>query len=234
MSELTLHFAPDTCARVTMIALEEIGCPYKLEVVEFMRGGHRSKEYLALNPKGKVPTLVVDGKPLSENLAILSYLNDTYPAARLLPEATDAFARAELLSNLSFCASGLHPIVTRLRLPRFFCDMEPGESRVFEMAEAAMRLNFAIIEERLADNQWWYGDCWSIFDAYINWIWFRVSGTKFDISDFPNFARHGEEIVERPSVSRAIDIGKRVYDDLDSRGLTVKFDGPGAVSAATR
>lgn len=234
MTELTLHFAPDTCARVTMIALEEIGCPYELEIVEFMRGAHRSKEYLALNPNGKVPTLVIDGKPLSENLAILSYLNDAYPEARLLPEATDAFARARILSDLSFCASGLHPVVTRLRLPRFFCDVEPGESRVFEMAETAMRLNFSIIEERLADNRWWYGDRWSILDAYINWVWFRVCGTRFDVSDFPHFARHGEKILERPSVSRAIEIGKRVYDDLDSRGLAVKFDGPGAVSAASR
>ena len=234
MSELTLHFAPDTCARVTMIALEEIGCSYKVEVVEFMRGAHRSQEYLTLNPKGKVPTLIVDGRPLSETLAILSYLNGEYPDARLLPHATDMFARAEILSDLSFCASGLHPIVTRLRLPRFFCDVEPGEGRVFEMAETAMRLNFAIIEERLTSNKWWYGDQWSILDAYLNWVWFRVSGTKFDIADFPNFARHDREIAERPSVSRALDIGKRIYDDLDSRGLAVKFDGPGAVNAATR
>lgn len=234
MPELTLHFAPDTCARVSMIALEEVEVPYSIEVVEFMRGAHRSKEYLALNPKGKVPTLIVDGKPLSENLAILSYLDEEFPEARLLPQTSDAFSRAEILSDLSFCASGLHPVVTRLRLPRFFCDVEPGESRVFEMAETAMRLNFAIIEERLAGNKWWYGDQWSILDAYINWVWFRVSGTRFDISDFPNFARHDREIAERPSVSRALNIGRRIYDDLASRGLAVKFDGPGAVSAASR
>ena len=234
MPELTLHFAPDTCARVTMIALEEIGCPYGLEIVEFMRGAHRSQEYLKLNPKGKVPTLIIDGKPLSENLAILSYLDETFPDAKLLPPAPDAFTRAQHLSDLSFCASGLHPIVTRLRLPRFFCDIDPGESRVFEMAETAMRLNFAIIEERLADNTWWYGDDWSILDAYINWVWFRVNGTKFDMSDFPNFNRHAAEIEKRPSVARALKIGKRIYDDLESRGLAVKFDGPGAVDAATK
>lgn len=234
MSDLTLHFAPDTCARVTMIALEEIGCPYNLKVVEFMRGEHRSPEYLALNPKGKVPTLVVDGKPLSENLAILSYLHETYREAHLLPEAGDVFTRAEILSDLSFCASGLHPIVTRLRLPRFFCDVEPGESRVFEMAETAMQLNFAIIEERLSANTWWYGDRWSMLDAYINWVWFRVGGTRFDTSCFPNFARHGLEILERPSVARALEIGRKVYADLENRGLAVKFDGPGAVNAAIR
>lgn len=234
MPELTLHFAPDTCARVTMIALEEIGCPYEVEVVEFMRGAHRSQNYLALNPKGKVPTLVVDCKPLNENLAILSFLDETYPEAGLLPKAADAFERGQILSDLSFCASGLHPIVTRLRIPRFFCDVEPGASRVFEMAEVAMGLNFEIIEERLSRNRWWYGDEWSILDAYINWVWFRVSGTAFDTSSFPNFARHGQEMLERPSVIRALKIGKDIYDDLDSRGLAVKFDGDGAIGAATR
>jgi len=66
MTALTLYFAPDSCARVPLIALEEIGAPYRIEVVAFMSGQHRSAEYLALNPKGKVPTLVVDGEPLSE------------------------------------------------------------------------------------------------------------------------------------------------------------------------
>lgn len=234
MTELTLHFAPDTCARVSMIALEEIGVPYSVEVVEFMRGAHRSPEFLKLNPKGKVPTLIVDGVPLSENLAILSYLNDTFPEADLLPEANDTFARAIILSDLSFCASGLHPVVTRLRIPRFFCDVEPGETRVFEMAETAMRLNFTIIEERLSTNRWWYGDRWSILDAYINWVWFRVSGTRFDTTDFPNFARHDREIAGRPSVARALETGRRIFVDLESRGLAVKFDGPDAVNAASR
>jgi glutathione S-transferase len=234
MPELTLHFAPDTCARVTMIALEEIGCPYSLEIVEFMRGAHRSDAFLALNPKGKVPLLVTDGRPLSENLAILSYLHETFPEARLLPNSEDAFRRAEILSDLSFCASGLHPIVTRLRIPRFFCDEEPGTSRVFEMAATAMDLNFAIVEERLAQNRWWYGDEWSILDAYINWVWFRVSGTKFDTSPYPNFARHNAEITKRPSVERALRIGKDVFDDLDRRGLAIKFEGDGAIGAASR
>src|ERR1700693_2600429 len=108
MTTMTLYFAPDSCARVPLIALEEVGQPYTLEVVAFMRGQHRSSEYLALNPKGKVPTLVVDGDALTENVAILSWLSDRFPDARLLPAVEDSFVKAHQISDLAFCASGLH------------------------------------------------------------------------------------------------------------------------------
>jgi glutathione S-transferase len=85
MSDITLYFAPNTCARVPMTALEEIGIPFKTELVAFMRGDHRSPGYLALNPKGKVPALTVDGRVLTENVAILVWLATTFPDATLLP-----------------------------------------------------------------------------------------------------------------------------------------------------
>lgn len=203
VSEIALHFAPDSCARVPLIALEEIGCSYKLEIVTFTKGQQRSTDYLALNPKGKVPTLVVNGEVLTENVAILSWLSERFPQANLLPRAADAFGRAQVISDLVYCASGLHPIVTRLRKPQFFCDTSDGTSRVFEMAEAAMRPNFVLIERRLGNNSWWYGERWSIVDAYINWVWFRVRGTTFEASTFTNLARHDEAINERPAVKRA-------------------------------
>ena len=231
MSDITLHFAPDTCARVPLIALEEAGHPYRIELVAFMKGQHRSADYLALNPKGKVPTLVVDGKALTENVAILTWLSERFPDARLLPEASDSFARAQVLSDLAFCASGLHPIVTRLRIPQFFCDTADGLDRVFKMAEAAMRPNFAMIDRRLADARWWYGDRWSIVDAYINWVWFRVTGTAFDGSDFPNFARHDRDIRQRPAVERALRVSDELAKQLAAQGLAVNFSGPGAVTA---
>jgi glutathione S-transferase len=232
MPKLTLYFAPDTCARVPLIALEEIGSPYSLEVVAFMKGQHKSPEYLALNPAGKVPLLVVDGVPLTENVAILTWLAERFPEAALLPESEDGFARAGLLSDLAYCASGLHPIVTRLRIPQFFCDTPDGSRRVFDMAEVAMRPNFELIDRRLAENRWWYGDRWSIVDAYINWVWFRVTGTQFDASAFPNLSRHDAEMKLRPAVTRALAISSEVAARLAAQGLAVKFSEPGTAIAA--
>jgi len=228
MPKLTLYFAPDTCARVPLIALEEIGRPYSLEIVAFMKGQHKSPEYLARNPKGKVPVLVVDGEPLTENVAILTWLAERFPEADLLPIPEDSFARARLLSDLAYCASGLHPVVTRLRIPQFFCDTPDGSRRVFDMAEAAMRPNFALIDRRLAGNRWWYADHWSIVDAYINWIWFRVAGTRFDGSAFPNLRRHDADMQQRAAVKRALAISTSVAESLAAQGLAVTFTEPGS------
>src|SRR3984957_6284348 len=230
MTELTLYFAPDSCARVPLIALEEIGHPYTLETVAFMKGQHRSPEYLRLNPKGKVPTLVVDNVPLTENVAILTFLSERFPAAKLLPPARGSFADAQCLSDLAYCASGLHPIVTRLRIPQFFCDTPDGSRRVFDMAEAAMRPNFDLIDRRLAGNRWWYGDRWSIVDAYVNWVWFRVAGTRFDGSAFPNLRRHDADMQQRAAVKRALAISTRVAEGLAAQGLAVTFTEPGRAS----
>jgi glutathione S-transferase len=233
MTDLTLFFAPDTCARVSMIALEETEHPYKTELIAFMRGDHRSPRYLELNPKGKVPTLIVDGRVLTENVAILLWLAARFPEANLLPQYQDAFDKAQLVADLTYCASGLHPIVTRLRIPQYFCDIPGGEHRVFEMAEVAMRPNFAFIDRRLAEREWWYGDCWSVMDAYINWVWFRVTGAGFDGSEYPHFAHHDERIKQRPSVQRALRRNSDAAEQLNAQGLAVKFSGQDAVRAPT-
>jgi glutathione S-transferase len=139
MTDITLHVAPDTAARVAMIAPQEAGHPFRTELVAFVRNDHRSQRYLTFNLKGKVPTLVVDGRALTENVAILTWLAARFPRANLLPEREDPMNRAEVLADLAFCASGLHPIVTRLTLLQYFCDTADGIPRVFSMAEAALR-----------------------------------------------------------------------------------------------
>jgi glutathione S-transferase len=232
MSVLTLYFAPDTCARVPLIALEQAGGPYGLEIVKFALQEHRSSGYLALNPKGKVPTLIIDGQALSENVAILSWLADSFPEAKLLPGAGQGYSKYEVLSDLAFCASALHPIVTRIRIPQFFCDTADGIPRVYQMASAAMRPNFELIERRLTRAPWWYGAQWSILDAYINWVFFRVTGAGLDASPYPRFAAHDEATRRHPATQRALDINARIAAELSAQGLAIKFSGSGAVAAA--
>ena len=224
MPEFKLYFAPDTCARVPLTALEEIGCDYALNVIAFMKQEHRSSEYLRLNPSGKVPLLVIDGEPLAENVAINTWLADAYPDAGLLPHA-EGITKARQLSDLSYIASGLHPIVTRLRLPSLFCTRPDSRPDVFATAEAAMHLHFAALDRRLAASQWWYGGEWSIVDSYLNWIWFRVSGTAFDTSRYRALARHDRDVQARPAVQRMMKRNAEVALSLEERGLTAPLSG---------
>ena len=201
MSTMTLYMAPGTCARVTAIALEELALPFESRVVRFMKGEHKSPEYKQHNPKGKVPTLVVDGQALTENVAILSFLNDRY--GRLMPAVKDGFDKARQLADLCFCATTLHPIVTRIRMPHFFAGEESARI-VRERGVEAMDEYFYLTEQRLSGQDWWYPEQWSAMDAYLYWCFWRVEGAGYDVSRFPRFTAHARRMESRPAVQRAL------------------------------
>ena len=226
--KLELYFAPGSCARVPLIALEEIGLPFEARLVAFMNGEHKSPAYVALNPAGKVPTLVVDGQPIAQNLAIQVFLARSFPEAGLLPFSGEPMADARVLSRLAWFSADLHPLVTRIRIPRFACDTAP--ERVRELASAAMADQLAPLERQLA-AQPWVLDAWSLLDAYLFWVWFRITGAGFDQAPFPNIAAHSARMAERPSVRRAVARESAAEAELEARGLAVRF-APAAASAA--
>ncbi|MFK7828717.1 MAG: glutathione S-transferase family protein [Congregibacter sp.] len=221
MIGIALYAAPGTCARVTCIALEEIGLPFDYCPVVFMKGEHKSPEYKRLNPKGKVPCLVIDGEALTENVAILSHLNQRFPEARLLPATTSDLENARQLADLCFCASTLHPIVTRIRMPHFFASPDAARS-VFDAGCAAMREFFQLIEDHLASQAWWYGNSWSVMDAYLYWVFWRVDGAGFPTQDYPYFCVHAKRMEQRAAVQRAIAREHTLQAELEAKGLAFK------------
>jgi glutathione S-transferase len=82
---LILYYAPVTCALVPYVTLTEAGAPFEVRPLNFGKGQHMTPEYLAVNPKHKVPLLVVDGEKLTENVAIQIWIARNFPAAKLLP-----------------------------------------------------------------------------------------------------------------------------------------------------
>jgi len=199
----TVYMAPYTCARVTMIALEEAGLGFETELVRFVRGAHKSPGFKRLNPKGKVPALAIDGTVLTENVAIIWYLHERHPEARLLPETNSAAERAAVLADLCFCSATLHPLVTRIRMPMLFAGQE-NVVAVKRAAEQAMDEYFALVEERLRAARWWYGEAWSAMDGYLYWVFWRVEGAGYDVTRFPLFAAHARANEKRPAVQRTL------------------------------
>ena len=218
MSKIELYMAPGTCARVPAIALEEAGVEFETVLIRFMRGEHKSHDFRKLNSKGKVPTLVVDGEPLTENIAILTYLNGAYPDANLLPRPSDELDRLRQLADLCFCSATLHPIVTRIRMPQFFVSEDSIRS-VWEKGCEAMNEYFGLVNERLSDRPWWYGETWSVVDAYLYWIYWRSVGADYDVGPFTNFSAHASRMEERPSTQRALARESKLQAQLESEGL---------------
>ena len=218
MSKTQLYMAPGTCARVPSICLEEAGQDFESVLIRFMRGEHKSPEYKKLNPKGKVPTLVIGGEVLTENVAIITHLNERFPESRLMPEASDSLTRARQLADLCFCSATLHPIVTRIRMPQFFAGEDATQS-VWEKGCSAMTEFFQLIETRLTDHAWWYGDHWSAMDAYLYWIFWRVEGADFDVSAFPRLKDHSDRMEDRPAVQRTWRRENAATEQLEAEGL---------------
>jgi glutathione S-transferase len=206
---------------VPSICLEQAGQDFESVLIRFMKGEHKSPEYKKLNPKGKVPTLVIDGRALTENVAIISYLNERFPDARLMPEASDSLARARQIADLSFCSATLHPIVTRIRMPHFFAGEDAVQS-IWERGCDAMTEFFGLIESRLVDQDWWYGDQWSAMDAYLYWVFWRVEGADFDVTPFPQFKDHANRMEERPAVQRALKRENAAEAQLEAEGVNFK------------
>ena len=111
---LTFYFSPGSSSMAVHIALHEVGAVFDARSVSFARHEHQSPAFRAINPEGKVPTLLIDGKRLTEVAAILYYLARCHPEAGLLP-AGDPEAEAQVISWMSFVAATLHPARTRDR-----------------------------------------------------------------------------------------------------------------------
>lgn len=225
---LTLYFAPGTCARVSLIALEETGAPFDTQVIAFLRGDHRAPDFLARNPAGKVPVLLADGLALTQNVAILGWLARRFPAAGLLPAGGDAAADAAVLSRLAWFSADLHPLVTRIRMPQLICDQPAAIPRVRAMACEAMSFQLAGLERALQAQPWVLGQDWSALDGYLYWVWFRITGAGFDAAAFPAIAAHALRMEERPAVRRALQREADAQASLEAQGLALPIHPAGA------
>lgn len=202
LTDLKLFHYPGACSRVTMVALETIGASYEDEVVNLMAGDHYKPTYKATNPRGKVPALLIDGKLLTENVAILCWLNDTYPSAGLLPRVEGALANANKLSDLVWISSVWHPTVRANKMPSRWTmgDVEP----VRERGKDLMKPLVENLDARLATNPWYYGETWSIVDTYLYWCYTTAEKGEFSLGGFDHIARHRRAQEEMPAFKAAI------------------------------
>jgi glutathione S-transferase len=189
---LTLYFAPGASSMAVHIALHEIGEPFEGRPLSFARKEQRSAEFLAINPEGRIPTLVIDGRPLTEVAAILYYLAASYPQAGLLPE--DLVSRAQAISWMSFIASTVHPA------------RRQGLDHAKEV--------YAIADRRLAGRQWAVGS-YSVADIHLFRLYWRFAASlKPPPEMFPHLADHHDRMLLRPAVRKTIEIESAIGYEL--------------------
>ncbi len=190
---LELYFAPGSSSMAPHIALKEIGCPFEPRPLSFHRRETRTPEFLAINPAGKVPVLVVDGRPICEVLAILTYLARTYPEAGLLP--ADPVGEAQALEWMSFMASAVHP--TRQQGPE------------------AAREAWILAERKLGQRDWAAGGRYSIADIHLFRIYWRFRNSlNPGPGEFSGLERHYARMMARPAVQATIEAESAIGYEL--------------------
>ena len=189
---LALYFVPGSSSMAVHIALQEIGVPFEARPISFARSEQRTPEFLVLNPEGKVPTLLIDGHPLTEVAAILFYLAKRFPDAALLPR-DDIEADAQAISWMSFIASTLHP----------------ARRQGLEYAEGVYR----IADRRLGEG--WALGRYSIVDIHLFRLYWRLAKSLRPAPEmFPNLTAHYARMMERPAVQRTIEIETAIGYEL--------------------
>lgn len=198
---ITLYHFPAACSRVTMNALEEIGLEFEDVCVNLPQGAQKRADYLALNAKGKVPTLVIDGKVLTENAAILWTLHELHPSGGVFPQTSDLMREHGFRSDLAWCSGTMHPEVRQVRMPMKWTTGETDGVRADGIAKLSIEAER--ISARVKDN-WWYGDGWTIVDTYIYWGFSTAKKGGFPLEDFPVLLDHAERVRARPSFQKVL------------------------------
>lgn len=201
MTETILFQYPGACSRVVMTALEEIGLSFSDRLVDLPAGGQTRPDYLAINPKGKVPALLHGGRVMTETPAILHFLDRQHPDAALLPHHEDPMRDNAALADLSWCSGTLHPMVRQVRNPFRFTRGETDGIR----ADGTEKLTreCAAMAARIGDG-WWYGERWSIVDVYLCWAYETAAVGGFPLDRYPALAGHAGRVRARPSFERAL------------------------------
>jgi glutathione S-transferase len=189
---LTLYFGPGASSMAPHIALHEAGAAFEAKPVSLRRKEQRDPAFLAINPEGKVPVLLIDGRPLTEVAGILFYIARAFPDAKLLP--ADAESEAQVVSWMSFIASTIHP--------------------ARRQGLEAVRAVWPLAEKKLGGREWAVGS-YSVADIHLFRLFWRVENSiGFPRADYPGLFAHYDRMMARPAVKRTIELETAIGYEL--------------------
>ena len=199
--DITLYYAPVTCALAPYITLTEAGAEFEVKPLNLGRQQHMSADYMEINPKHKVPLLVAEGATLTESTAIQIWIARRFPDAGLLP--ADPWQELKAISLHSWCSSGIHPYLSRINAPPRVCDVPGTDENVVGHARDYLSEAFGIAEGVLEGSDYFF-DRFTTPDAHFFWCCRRATQFGFELAAFPNTAAHFERMQGRDSVRKLL------------------------------
>lgn len=202
---LTLYYAPHTCSLATHIALIDAGADYRTVRLSFAREEQRQPDYLAVNPKARVPSLVTEQGVLTETPALLAYVAQRFPQAQLAPIG-DPFAFARVQEFNSFLCSTAH--VAHAHRMRGYRWVDAADSAAIAAMQRYVPTSvtqvFELIDTRMIEGPWVMGETYTVCDPYLFTLSQWLEGDGVDLARIPKVRAHRARMAERASVRRAI------------------------------
>ena len=199
---LKLYYAPGTCAMASHIALQESGAAYTTERLDFKTNQQNSPEYLAINPKGRVPALVTDRGILTETPAMLAFIAQSFPQAKLAPLDAFEFAKAQAFN--SYLCSTVHVAhAHKMRGARWATEESSFADMKSKVAQT-MTACFKLIERDMLRGPWVMGEHYTICDPYLYTLGLWLEGDSVDVSALPKVLDHRSRMSERPAVQKVL------------------------------
>jgi len=200
---LTLYYAPHTCSLASHIALEDAGAVYELRRIDFKAAQQRSADYLRINPKARVPALATPRGILTETPAMLAFIAQTHPDARLAP-LEDAFAFAQLQAFNNYLCSSVHVAHAHRMRGYRWADEQSSFDDMKRKVPQSVGACFAVIEDALRKGPWVMGEMYTIADPYLFTLaqWLEADGV--DLSRLPRVLEHRSRMAQRRNVMKAI------------------------------
>jgi glutathione S-transferase len=200
---LQLYFAPGACSFIPHVGLEAAGARFEPKLVKLHKGEHRTLEYLALNPNGQVPVFVVDGRPLTQIVAICDFIDRRFPEAGLLPK--DEWARSEALSQLAWMNSTPHTTATRFFFPERYAESEGARAEVKKRAVEEYRGYLVRVQSMIAGAApYWFGSRVSFHDAYAFTLLRWAGFAGIDPRSLPAYRAYAERVMQAAPVAAAM------------------------------
>lgn len=198
-----LFYAAHTCSLASHIALEEAGADYSAVRIDFATNEQRKPGYLAINPKGRVPALVTDRGILTESPAILAFVAQNFPEARLAPLG-DPFAFAQVQAVNSYLCSTLHVAHAHRMRGHRWADDPVAVTEMQRKVPEAVGACYDLIERDMLKCPWVMGDTYTICDPYLFTLaqWLEDDGVE--PSRIPNVIGHRNRVSARPAVRKVI------------------------------
>jgi glutathione S-transferase len=200
---IKLYHAVNTCALASHIVLEETGAEYSTVRISFASNEQRSLEYLAINPKGRVPAMVTDRGILTETPAMLAFIAQSYPEAGLAP-LDNPFAFAQVQAFNSYLCSTVHVAHAHRMRGRRWADDPAAIAEMQRKVPQSVAACFDLIERDMLKGPWVMGEAYTICDPYLftlaNWL----EGDGVDLTRLPRVTAHRRRTSERPAVQKAI------------------------------